>query len=100
MDFRHFHSKSEAKRWAALRLMEEQGLIRELETQVRIPLLTVNHQTGKPVEWAVFVADFRYLNERGERIVEEYKPSGGLTYESQLKIRCCEAMGIPVTIVS
>lgn len=98
MDFTHFHSKTEAKRWETLRLMERDGDISELETQVRIPLLTVHHRTGKPVEWGTFVADFRYLNRRGERILEEVKPRVGMTYESQLKIRCIEAMGIPVTL--
>ena len=75
--------------------------IEELEREVRIPLLTVDHRTGKPVEWATYVADFRYRDlESGDRKVEEFKPSGGMSYDAQLKIRCCEAMGIPVAIVT
>ena len=97
LDFTHFHSKTEAKRWETLRLMVRAGEISELETQYRIDLLTVDLRTGKPVKWGTAVMDFRYLNKKGERVVEEVKPSAGLTYESQLKIRCVEAMGIPVT---
>lgn len=98
MDFVHFHSKTEARRWETLRRDEADGYISELETQYRIDLLTVDLRTGKPVKWGVMVIDFRYINGAGARVYEEVKPRDGLTYESQLKIRCVEAMGIPVTI--
>lgn len=101
MDFDFFRSKGEAKYWAKLQQRQRAGLIEELEREVRIPLLTVDHRTGKPVEWATYVADFRYRDlESGDRKVEEFKPSGGMSYDAQLKIRCCEAMGIPVAIVT
>lgn len=101
MDYESFQSTGEAKAWARLVQRVAIGQIRELERQYRIPLLTVHHRTGKPVEWAVYVADFRYFDmASGERKVVECKPGGGMTYESQLKIRCVEAMGIPVEIIN
>lgn len=101
MDFESFQSKGEAKTWAKLVQRQRAGLITELERQIRIPLLTVHHRTGKPVEWAVYIADFRWLDvETGDRILAECKPGGRTTYESQLKIRCVEAMGIPVTMLT
>lgn len=101
MDYDSFPSKGEAKTWAKLLQRQRAGLISELERQVRIPLLTVHQRTGKPVEWGTYVADFRWLDlETGERVLAECKPGGRMTYESQLKIRCVEAMGIPVTMLT
>lgn len=98
MDFDYFQSKGEARWYAGLLLRQKVGEISEVQRQVRIPLLTVDLDTGKPKEWAVFVADASFLDDKGRRIVGEYKPAGGMSYDAQLKIRCCEAMGIPVTI--
>ena len=104
MDFDTFDSKGEAMRWMKLIQLQQAGLIRELERQVSIDLLTVHHRTGKPVVWGRYVADFRYFDiEKNARIVAEYKPGDGrgdprMTYEAELKIRCVESMGIPVEI--
>lgn len=101
MDFDHFQSRGEAKTWAKLLQRQAAGQIADLERQVPIDLLTVNHATGKPVVFARYIADFRWRDvASGDRIVGECKPGGALTYESQLKIRCVEAMGIPVTILT
>jgi hypothetical protein len=101
MDYDTFPSKGEARWWMKLRQREQAGLIRELERQVRIPLVTVHHATGKPVWFADYIADFRWLDvATGERVTAECKPGGNLTYESQLKLRCVEAMGIPVTALT
>lgn len=100
MTFTYFQSRGEAAEWASLLLLQRQGIISELERQVRIPLLTIHHDTGKPVEWAVFVADFRWKDADGNRIVAEYKPKSGMSYDAELKIRCCEAQGIPVRIIT
>jgi hypothetical protein len=101
MDFITFGSKGEAKMFARLEQRQRVGMISELERQVRIPLLTVHHATGKPVEFATYVADFRWRDCRtGDRIVAEFKPRAGMSYDASLKIRCCEAMGIPVEILT
>lgn len=97
MDFDHFHSGGEAGRWVQLRRKEDAGRIKDLQTQFPVRLLACNIDTGDAVEFAVLYVDFRYFDvDRGERILEEYKPAAGLTYESQLKIRCAEAMGVPI----
>lgn len=97
MDYDDFPSKGEALWWAKLLRRQELGQIDRLERQVRIPLLTVHHATGKPVWWADYIADFRWRDvPTGGMVWAECKPGGQLTYESQLKLRCVEAMGIPV----
>lgn len=103
MDFDDFPSKGEAFTWVKLLRRQERGEIGELERQVSIDLLTVHHRTGKPVKWGRYVADFRWRDLQAEgkpMVIGEAKPGGRLTYESQLKIRCVEAMGIPVEIMS
>lgn len=97
MDYESFKSIGEAKWWVKLLHRVEAGAIRDLRRQIQIPLLTVHHRTGKPVAWADYYADFAWTDvATGERVIAECKPGGSLTYESQLKLRCVEAMGIPV----
>jgi hypothetical protein len=92
LDFDHFHSTAEAKRWATLCLLERTGQISALERQVRLPLVTIGPH-GVPKEWATFVADFRYHDTlTNATVVEDVKPAGGISYDAQLKIRCYEAM--------
>lgn len=99
-EFDYFASVTEAKRWAALRLQLSAGLIDELERQVRFPLLTIDEITGKPVEIAVYVCDFRYrVVETGERIIEDAKPPNKMDSGAQLKLRIMEKSGRTVTIV-
>lgn len=101
MDFDSFPSKGEAKAWMKLRRREINGEIDQLERQVQIPLLTVHHETGKPVRWGTYVADFRWRDvATGQRVTAECKPGGAMTYEAELKIRCVEAQGIPVEILT
>lgn len=101
LDFESFQSKGEARWWAKLLLRVRGNLIRDLQRQVRIDLLTVHHRTGKPVVWGVYVADFAWTDvETGERVVAECKPGGAMTYESQLKVRCVEAMGLPIEMLT
>lgn len=99
MDFDHFHSKGEAGRYMALKRMQDAGRISELQTQWPIALIVMSLD-GKPVKFATYYVDFRYLDGTGARILEEYKPREGMTYESQLKIRAAEAMGYIINIVS
>jgi hypothetical protein len=97
MDFEDFKSGGEAKWWMKLLRRVDAGVIRDLRREVSIDLLTVNHRTGKPVVWGRYVADFQWVDVKtGNKVVAECKPGGDLTYESQLKLRCVEAMGIPV----
>jgi hypothetical protein len=99
-EFDFFASVTEAKRWAALKLQERAGVITELERQVRFPLLTIEERTGKPVEFAVYVCDFRYrVVETRQQVIEDAKPPDKMDSGAQLKLRVMEKSGRTVSIV-
>lgn len=60
-----FHSRREANRWMALRLMEKAGEIKDLQRQVAYPI-EVNG-----IKICDYIADFVY--EKGEIVVEDAK---------------------------
>ncbi len=85
-----FHSQREAARYLDLRLMEKAGEIRELELQPKFPLYVCRRQNGELVQFAVYVADFRYREGRdGVLIVEDVK--GVTTQAFAIKRRAFEA---------
>lgn len=96
--FDKFDSKGEAKRWSTLLLLQRAGEISELRRQVRFPLFTMG-KAGHPVQFAVYVADFVYV-EKGERVVEDHKARSGIDPAAALKLRCMEAAGTPVKLTS
>jgi hypothetical protein len=64
LDGLRFASKREAARYAALRLLERAGQIRNLQLQPRYPLATVRLEAGRVVDTpvvATYVADFAYV---------------------------------------
>ena len=61
-----FDSAGEARRWAELQLLEKSGAIRNLERQVRVPLV-VNGQ-----KICAVVGDFLYF-EGQKRVLEDHK---------------------------
>lgn len=63
VDGKAFASAREARRYSELRTLERAGKIRELQLQVRYPL----------VQKVVYVADFTYLDEHGAKVVEDVK---------------------------
>jgi len=65
----HFSSKTEATRYAQLRLMQEQGYISALELQPRFPVRV------KGVLLCTYIADFRYQDARGNVRIEDTKAS-------------------------
>lgn len=98
MDFDRFDSKTEAKRWASLRLQERAGEIADLQRQIRFPLLTIDERTGKPVKFAEYVADFRYrIISTGEVVIDDSK-GGAISPDAALKLRIMEASGRTVTL--
>ena len=74
-----FASKAEARRYSELRLLERVGTIADLELQPRFPLVIDGHRL------CVYVADFRYLDERGQTVVEDVKGMPGGTPLFRLK---------------
>ena len=71
-----FDSKKEFNRYLELRLLERAGKIKNLERQVKIPLLpSQKDENGKVIERAVtYIADFVYFDtEQNKTIVEDAK---------------------------
>lgn len=100
-DFEYFQSSGEAKWWVRLLRRQEDGLIRELERQYRIPLIACHKDTGKPVAFGDYYADFRFYDvANGKRVIAECKPGAELTYESRIKIGCAIAMGYEIEFLT
>ena len=80
-----FDSKKEGARYLQLRELEKKGLIKNLELQKTFELLppqrekstmmkTGKEKQGKTLERAVnYIADFVYINELGDVVVEDVK---------------------------
>lgn len=70
-----FDSKAEAKRFQELKLMKQQGLIRNLERQVKFLLVPSQRKEGGKAEYPVFyIADFVYIDTKtGKKVVEDVK---------------------------
>lgn len=73
-----FDSKAEMQRYLELRLLRRAGVIRDLELQVRIPIIlggvevryppTPRNKKGRQM---VYVADFRYMDIENDCVVVE-----------------------------
>lgn len=73
--FGHVHdSKKEAERCTYLHYQQKQGLISRLETQKEFELIPTQKCVGYKTERAVkYIADFYYLTNNGEEVVEDVK---------------------------
>ncbi|MGB3327303.1 MAG: DUF1064 domain-containing protein [Thermomicrobiales bacterium] len=67
VDGEAFDSQAEYTRWWDLQQMQREGIISDLERQVRIPLSAHGVQLG------AYVADFRYRDESGAVVIEDVK---------------------------
>ena len=65
IDGEKFDSKAEARRWGQLKLLEQAGEIKNLQRQVRFPLVVNGIKIG------AYVADFTY--DAPGRVVEDVK---------------------------
>ena len=76
---RVFDSRKEARRYRELLLLQQAGEIRDLECQVRFPLVPATKYkdpaTGrwKTERGVTYVADFVYTDKYGGRVVEDVK---------------------------
>lgn len=69
-----FDSKKEYERFLQLRSMEQMGVIKDLRRQVKFELLPSQKINSQVVERAVsYIADFVYVNSKGEEVVEDSK---------------------------
>lgn len=69
-----YDSSLEANRYAELKLLERAGKISDLQTQVEFVLIPTQRIDGKVVERKCsYIADFVYINENGDKVVEDTK---------------------------
>ena len=68
-----FDSKKEAKRYQELKLLEKSGKIRDLKLQPVFLLQEGFYYKGKAQRQITYKADFEYIDERGQRVVEDVK---------------------------
>lgn len=98
LGFDRFDSKTEATRWASLKLRQRAGDIADLQRQVRFPLLTIHERTGKPVKFGEYHADFVYrIVETGEVVIFDSKGKV-ISPDATIKLRIMEASGRTVTL--
>ena len=90
-----FDSVKEGRRWRDLRIMEQAGLIDNLQRQVKYTLIPPqeirDRRTGKYIRTdraCCYVADFVYIDNRdGQTIVEDVKGYKGGTAYALFKIK-------------
>jgi len=68
-----FDSKKEAKRYLELKMLEKAGKIKDLKLQPVFLLQEGFYYQGKAIRQITYRADFEYVNEKGERVVEDVK---------------------------
>ena len=68
-----FDSIREANRWQELKLMERAGAVRDLQRQVSFELIPSQRVNGRQLKPIQYIADFSYLDERGNRVIEDSK---------------------------
>lgn len=68
-----FDSKHEASIYAELKLLERCGAIRNLQLQVPFIILDAYEINGRKIRAVKYVADFVFINEKGEQEVWDAK---------------------------
>lgn len=73
MDGFTFDSMAEMNRYAELRMLERAGVIRDLELQPEFVLQDRFSRRGIRYAKIVYRADFRYMDQDGQEIIEDVK---------------------------
>lgn len=81
-----FDSKKEARRYKELKILEKADEIKSLELQPRFLLQEKFKYNGKTVRKIEYVADFRYIDEKGNTVVEDVKGMKTEVYKIKKKI--------------
>lgn len=82
-----FDSKLEAKRYTELKLLEKNGIIKDLVLQPSYELIPTFKKDNKTYRKACYIADFSYYdNELGKVIVEDTKGFKTPVYELKRKL--------------
>ena len=86
LDGKTFDSQKEARRYQELRWLLRQGLISDLRLQVPFELIPSQWRDGKLAERPVkYIADFVYMDENGETVVEDVKSKATMTPQYIIK---------------
>lgn len=96
MDFTTFDSQGEATYFAGLEMQERAGLIKNLQRQVRFPLMA-HRQDGLGAVVGHYIADAVFERD-GQIVISDYK--GAMTDVAALKLRWMASMGLPVEVVT
>ncbi len=100
LDFHKIDSQTEAHRLGVLRLLMSQGVIKNLEIQVRFPLLA-HRPDGTAAKVGEYIADFCYDRvDTGAHVIEDVKSDGVMSDLASWKLRHMAAQGLPVSIVT
>ena len=85
VDGERFDSAHEAQRWRELIILQNAGMISDLQRQVSFELIPSQILDGKVVERPVkYIADFMYMQD-GEQVVEDAKSPATRTKEYIIK---------------
>ena len=68
-----FDSKKEAKRYLELKMLEKAGKIKDLKLQPAFLLQEGFYYRGKAIRQITYRADFEYVDEKGNKVVEDVK---------------------------
>ena len=68
-----FDSKKEGKRYQELKMLEKAGKIKDLKLQPVFLLQEGFYYQGKAIRQITYRADFEYVDEKGNRVVEDVK---------------------------
>lgn len=87
VDGEKIDSKKEYERYKELKLLENQGIIKDLRRQVRFELQPSYKKNGKLVRGIYYIADFVYIDTfKGQKIVEDTKGYRTEIYKLKKKI--------------
>jgi hypothetical protein len=78
-----FDSKKEGARYSELKMLEKAGFISDLELQPKFMICKQVKWGGKTLRKRYYIADFYYVNQENEQVVEDVK--GCLTDIYKLK---------------
>lgn len=86
-----FDSKKECNRYIDLKLLERQGLIKDLRKQVGFELQPSYKKSGKTIRPIYYIADFVYIDVKtGKTIIEDVKSEATKTQVYKLKKKILE----------
>ena len=81
-----FPSEKEGERYIELKMLEKAGKIKDLKLQPVFLLQEGFYYQGKAIRQITYRADFEYVNEKGERVVEDVKGFRTEVYKLKKKL--------------